>query len=57
MMHLGSAIRHKHLISQAVQPDWPNEGVGVFNRDHWPAVKRLFHDPELWRLGASPAQI
>lgn len=36
-------------IPNTVIERWIREkGVNVFNKDHWPAVKRLLNDPE-WR--------
>ena len=32
-------------------------GVDIFNRDHWPAVKRLLRDSEWGHLRTSPGSI
>ena len=32
-------------------------GVDLFNRDHWPAVKRLLRDPDFRFMRSSPGQI
>ena len=37
---------------------WKEErGIDVFNRDHWPAVKKLLRDPEWRYLRTSPGRI
>ena len=38
---------HMATVPAIVIEKWKNEkGVDVFNKDHWPAVKRLLNDPE-----------
>ena len=38
---------HMAKIPPLVIEKWQNEkGVNVFNKDHWPAVKKLLNDPE-----------
>lgn len=29
-----------------IQKLWDEKGIDVFDRDHWPALKRLLNDPE-----------
>jgi hypothetical protein len=51
-------LREVAEIPMVIALKWKHElGVDVFNRDHWPAVKRLLRDPE-WRfLRTSPGRI
>jgi hypothetical protein len=38
---------HAACIPIVMQEKWLNEhGVDIYNRDHWPAVKRLLNDPD-----------
>lgn len=51
-------LRRAASIPDVVILKWRRElGVDVFNRNHWPAVKRLLNDPE-WRwLRTAPGQL
>ena len=51
-------LREVGEIPAIVVLKWLNEyGVNVFDRNHWPAVKRLLRDPD-WRwLRCSPGRI
>jgi hypothetical protein len=42
-------MRFVASIPNVIIEKWMNEkGINVFDKDHWPAVKRLLNDPE-WR--------
>ncbi len=51
-------LRRAAAIPDIVILKWRNEhGVDVFNRNHWPAVKRLLNDPD-WRwLRTAPGKL
>jgi hypothetical protein len=51
-------LREIAEIPAVIALKWLNElGVNVFDRNHWPAVKRLLRDPD-WRwLRTSPGGI
>lgn len=36
---------------------WLNEGIDVFNKDHWPKVKAKLNDPEYRFLRTTPGRI
>jgi len=36
---------------------WLNEGINIFDRNHWPAVKRKLRDPDYRWLRTSPGRI
>ena len=51
MMHCAS-------IPIVIQYKWLREyGVDIYNKDHWPAVKRLLNDPEWRYLKSIPGKI
>lgn len=40
-------LQHVAEIPLIIVEKWKNElGVDVFNKDHWPKVKRLLNDPD-----------
>ena len=51
-------LRRVAGIPAIIVMKWLNElGVNVFERDHWPAVRRLLNDPE-WRwLRTAPGKV
>jgi hypothetical protein len=51
-------LREIAEIPPVIALKWLNElGIDVFDRNHWPAVKRLLRDPD-WRwLRTSPGRI
>ena len=51
-------LREVAEIPMVVALKWKEErGIDVFNRDHWPAVKKLLRDPEWRHLRTSPGRI
>ncbi len=51
-------LREVAEIPMVVALKWKEErGIDVFNRDHWPAVKKLLRDPEWRYLRTSPGRI
>ncbi len=51
-------LRRAASIPDIVILKWRNEyGIDVFDRNHWPAVKRLLNDPD-WRwLRTAPGKL
>lgn len=51
-------LRRAATIPDIVILKWRNElGIDVFNRDHWPAVKRLLNSNEWRHLRSAPGQL
>jgi hypothetical protein len=51
-------MRRAATIPDIVILKWRREyGVDVFNRDHWPAVKRLLNSSEWRHLRTAPGQL
>jgi hypothetical protein len=51
-------LRRAATIPDIMVLKWRNEyGIDVFNRDHWPAVKRLLNDPEWRYLRTAPGTL
>lgn len=51
-------LRRAASIPDIIVLKWRNEyGIDVFNRDHWPAVKRLLNDPEWRYLRTAPGRL
>ena len=51
-------LRQVAEIPMVVALRWKEErGIDLFNRDHWPAVKKLLRDPEWRHLRTSPGPI
>src|SRR5262245_32377197 len=51
-------LRRAATIPDIIILKWRNEyGIDVFNRDHWPAVKRLLNDPEWRYLRTAPGRL
>lgn len=54
----GHDLRRAAAIPDIVILKWRNEhGIDVFNRDHWPAVKKLLNDPEWRYLRTAPGTL
>lgn len=55
---LGIDMRHVARIPIVVQEKWLREhGVDVFNKDHWPAVRRLLNSNEYLYLKTANVRI
>jgi hypothetical protein len=51
-------LRRAATIPDIIVLKWRNEyGIDVFNRNHWPAVKRLLNDPEWRYLRTAPGTL
>ena len=51
-------LRRAATIPDIIVLKWRNDhGIDVFNRDHWPAVKRLLNDPEWRYLRTAPGTL
>jgi hypothetical protein len=51
-------LRRAATIPDIVVLKWRKDyGIDVFNRDHWPAVKRLLNDPEWRYLRTAPGRL
>jgi hypothetical protein len=51
-------LRRAATIPDIVVLKWRNElGIDIFNRDHWPAVKRLLNSSEWRYLRTAPGQL
>lgn len=51
-------LRRAATIPDIIILKWRSEyGIDVFNRDHWPAVKRLLNDPEWRYLRTAPGTL
>jgi hypothetical protein len=51
-------LRRAATIPDIIVLKWRNDhGIDVFNRDHWPAVKRLLNDPEWRYLRTAPGRL
>lgn len=49
---------HVASIPIGVQYKWLKEkGVDIYNKDHWPAVRRLLNDPEYRYLRTSTGKV
>jgi hypothetical protein len=55
---LSRELRRAAAIPDIIVLKWRNDyGIDVFNRDHWPAVKRLLNDPEWRYLRTAPGRL
>jgi hypothetical protein len=51
-------LRRAATIPDIIVLKWRSEyGIDVFNRNHWPAVKRLLNDPEWRYLRTAPGHL
>jgi len=51
-------LRRAATIPDIIVLKWRNEyGIDVFDRNHWPAVKRLLNDPEWRYLRTAPGTL
>jgi hypothetical protein len=51
-------LRRAATIPDIIVLKWRSDyGIDVFNRDHWPAVKRLLNDPEWRYLRTAPGRL
>lgn len=51
-------LRRAATIPDIIILKWRKDhGIDVFNRDHWPAVKRLLNDPEWRYLRTAPGTL
>lgn len=51
-------LRRAATIPDIIILKWRNElGIDVFNRDHWPAVKRLLNSSEWRYLRSAPGHL
>ena len=51
-------LREVAEIPMVIVLKWRDElGIDVFNKDHWPAVKRLLRDADWMHLRSSPGRI
>jgi hypothetical protein len=51
-------LRRAATIPDIIILKWRNEyGIDVFNRNHWPAVKKLLNDPEWRYLRTAPGTL
>ncbi len=51
-------LRRAATIPDIIVLKWRKDyGIDVFNRDHWPAVKRLLNDPEWRYLRTAPGRL
>lgn len=53
--------QNMHLVASIppiIQEKWlREEGIDVFNKDHWPAVQRKLNSREFYKLRTSPTKI
>lgn len=51
-------LRRAAAIPDIIVLKWRNEyGIDVFDRNHWPAVKKLLNDPEWRYLRTAPGTL
>ena len=51
-------MRRAATIPDIIVLKWRNDyGIDVFNRDHWPAVRRLLNDPAWRYLRTAPGRL
>ena len=50
-------LRRVASIPLVVVEQWMKEGIDVYNRDHWPAVKRKLNDHENLFLRTAPGRV
>ncbi len=51
------SVRRVASIPSVVQQMWMKEGINIYNRDHWPQVRKKLNDPEWRYLRTAPGSV
>ena len=48
---------HYATIPESIQVQWLQEGINIYNKDHWPRVKAKLNHPDFRKLRTSSGKI